>query len=84
MSKKSTKNRVITIRVSDEEHQEFLAATQSKGYRSVSELARAAMHTIAGEQLAPHQLLARRIDEQFSRLAALSCELERLRTQVPS
>lgn len=77
-----SRNRIITIRVSDEEYETLRAATQSRGYRNVSELARAAMQTITGEQLAPHQALARRVDDHSARIAALTHDLHRLLATV--
>ncbi len=78
MPEKVPKSRVITVRVSDEEYENLRAATWSKGYRNVSELARAGMHSVVGEQLAPHQVLAMRVDEHAARIAAIARDLERL------
>jgi Arc/MetJ-type ribon-helix-helix transcriptional regulator len=80
----STRNRIITVRLSDDEYESLRAATQSRGYRNVSELARAAMHSVAGDILAPHQLLARRVDEHSTRIAELSRDVARLLSEVGS
>jgi Arc/MetJ-type ribon-helix-helix transcriptional regulator len=77
----ATRNRVITIRVSDDEYTRLRAATELRGYKNVSELARAAMESVADEQLAPHQALARRVDEHATRIAALARSLERLEAE---
>src|SRR5687768_15653975 len=37
-----------------------------------------AMHSVASDQLVPHEILGRRVDEHSVRLAALSREVERL------
>jgi Arc/MetJ-type ribon-helix-helix transcriptional regulator len=80
MPEKPPKTRIITVRLSNEEYESLRAATASKGYRTVSELARAGMHKVADDQLPPHQILARRVDEHSARIAALALELERLNT----
>lgn len=79
---KANKSRIITIRVSEEEYDNLRVATKCKGYRSVSEFARAAIQTVAGDQVAPHQALARLVDEHSSSLAVLSLKLERFMTSA--
>ena len=79
-----TRNRIITIRLSNDEYESLRAATQSRGYRNVSELARAAMHSVAGEILAPHQVLARRVDENSIRIAELARDVAQLLSEVNS
>ena len=73
-----SRNRIITIRLSDEEYETLRVTALSRGYGNFSELARAAMHSVASDQLPPHEILARRVDEHSVRLAALSREVERL------
>lgn len=80
MPEKPLKNRIITVRLTDEEYEKLLEVISSRGYRNVSELARAGMHSlVGGEQFAPDQVLASRVDEHSARLAAISRELERYR-----
>jgi len=71
-----SRKRIITIRLSDEEYEKLRVATTSRGYGNLSELARAAMHSVAGDQLAPHEVLARRVDEHSLRIAALSRDMD--------
>jgi hypothetical protein len=78
MSEKTTKNRIITVRITDEEYETLRATTQFKGYRNVSELARAAMHTVAGEQLAPHQVCRTPHRQAAEHLATLCRDLDQL------
>jgi hypothetical protein len=72
------RNRVITIRVSDEEYETLRIATLSRGYGNLSELARAAIQSISSDQAAPHEVLARRVNEHSVRIAALSRDMDRL------
>ncbi len=69
---------MITVRVSAEEYNSLRAMTAIKGYRNVSELARAALQSIITDDLAPHALLAMRVNEYATRLAELTRKVERL------
>ena len=68
---------MITLRVSAEEYEAVRVVSKAKGYRSISELARAAIHTLI-EDKAPHEILALRINEHASQLSALTREVQRL------
>lgn len=73
-----TKNRIVTVRVSEDEFESLRTATSSLGYRSVSDLARAAMHRIIGNNLPPEDVLATRFETFDARLDRLGREVERL------
>ena len=75
-----SRKRIITIRLSDQEYEALRVSTVSRGYGNLSELARAAMHSVALDELAPHEILARRVDEHSRHIEALSREVERLRS----
>lgn len=66
---------MITVRVSEDEFVNFRTITRSMGYRSVSDLARAALNSVVGDAVAAHPAIADRLDNLDVRLA----KLERLR-----
>ena len=69
---------MITVRVSEDEFENLRSVTRSLGYRTVSDLARAAMNSVAGEA-PPRDALASRLenlDERVQKLERLSGTVE--------
>jgi hypothetical protein len=76
---KFIKTRMVTVRLSDEEYQAVRTVTAARGYRSVSDLARAALQSlIAAPPVAPLDSVTSRLDEHASMIADLTREIERL------
>lgn len=84
------RNRMLSIRLSDDELQQLKLVSQDRGARSVSDLAREAMmqlitgpHARNGNRFVPGEgLLLARIHEMDQRITALQSEVSRLSAQV--
>jgi len=72
------KNRMITVRVSEDEFESLRTITRSMGYRSLSDLARAAMHSVIGNNLSSEDVLTTRLETFDARITRLGREIERL------
>jgi hypothetical protein len=77
-----TKSRMITVRVSEEEFESLRTITHSMGYRSLSDLARAAMHSVIGDKLPPETAIATRLETFDARITRLGREIERLSAAI--
>ncbi len=77
-----SRSRMISFRLTEEEHERFRQLCFTHGIRSVSELARVAMNNYF-EQPArvPHDALESRIVELENRLHLLALELQKLTQQ---
>ena len=90
MSGWNRRNRMLSIRLSDDELQQLKLVSQDRGARSVSDLAREAMMQLItgpqarnGNRLVPGEgLLLARIHDMDQRITALQSEVSRLSAQV--
>lgn len=74
-----SRSRMISFRLSEEEHERFRQLCFTHGIRSVSELARVAMNNyFERPSRAPHDALESRIVDLEHRLHLLSLELQKL------
>jgi hypothetical protein len=75
----ASRNRLIYFRVSEEELERFRSLAESKGSRSLSDLAREAIEQLhRGEAEPPYPALLERIDGLQSTLDSVSVRLEEL------
>jgi len=77
-----SRSRMISFRLTEEEHERFRQLCSSHGIRSVSELARLAMNNYFERPLrATYESLESRIAELENRLQGLALELQRVSPQ---
>jgi len=77
-----SRSRMISFRLTEEEHERFRQLCSSHGIRSVSELARLAMNSYFEKPLrATYEGLESRIAELENRLQGLALELRRVNSQ---
>jgi hypothetical protein len=78
------KTRIITFRLSEEEFQQLLSASVSRGARSVSDYARDVLFRELQNNEADHenQALHDRVDRLASELQSLNIEINYLRRRV--
>jgi len=77
-----SRSRMISFRLTEEEHERFRQLCSSHGIRSVSELARLAMNNYFERPLrATYEGLETRIAELENRLQGLALELKRVNPQ---
>lgn len=74
----SRKNRMISLRLSEEEYAALHAQYASHGARSVSDLARLALERVITESPASQAVVAGRVRELDRRMNAVEADLARL------
>ena len=78
----SKRNRMVSVRLSDEEFQKLRAVCLSSGARSVSDLAREAMHRLIEHAEAPSHGVHAKLDELDTRLSRLQDQVRTLAANV--
>jgi len=84
------RNRILSIRLSDDELRQLKLVSQDRGARSVSDLLREAMVQLVGgpharngiRSVPDEELLLARVHEMDQRITALQGEVSRLSAQV--
>ena len=76
------KNRIISLRLSEEEYESLKSRYASHGVRSLSEFARDAMHRVLGEEPASPVDLRNRVRLLDGKVALLEGEVSRLSRAV--
>jgi uncharacterized small protein (DUF1192 family) len=80
-----SRSRMISFRLTEEEHRRFREICFSQGIRSVSELARAAInHYLSQPAKVSHDTLEYRVSELEGRLKFITQEIRRIGAQVPA
>ena len=82
MALMSRRSRMVSIRLSDEEFKQLLEACHAHGARSISDLAREAMHRMVLNGKANGPELGEKVRELDARLAVLQDEVARLRDRA--
>lgn len=87
MSVLNRRNRMLSIRLSEDEFEQLRAVCQDRGARSVSDLAREAMMQMISPRRARNGssdgMLLARIQELDQRVSDLQTEVSRLSAQAP-
>lgn len=87
MSVLNRRNRMLSIRLSDDEFEQLRTVCQDRGARSVSDLAREAMMQMISPRRARNGssdgMLLARIQELDQRVSDLQTEVSRLSAQAP-
>jgi hypothetical protein len=76
------KNKIISLRLSEEEYESLKAIYASRGVRSLSEFARDAMHRVLGEGPPDDGNIADRVELLNGKVALLEGEVSRLSRAV--
>jgi hypothetical protein len=76
------KNKIISLRLSEEEYEGLKVVYESRGVRSLSEFAREAMHRVVGEGPPDGANIEHRVELLHGKVAVLEGEVSRLSRAV--